>query len=80
MRLGKLYPPTSLIKRLVNVAILQLTKDVLARTASVCFSYPFQVVFLRTAAQFIWKEEVYTGMFDSFKKIYRQEGLRGFYG
>ncbi|GAV09500.1 hypothetical protein RvY_19032 [Ramazzottius varieornatus] len=57
-----------------------LTKDVLARTASVCFSYPFQVVFLRTAAQFIWKEEVYTGMFDSFKKIYRQEGLRGFYG
>ncbi|XP_055327530.1 mitochondrial carrier homolog 2-like [Paramacrobiotus metropolitanus] len=57
-----------------------LSKEVSARVLSVSLSYPFQVLFVRTAAQFIWKERIYRGFFGSFVQIYQEEGFRGFYG
>lgn len=40
---------------------------------------PFHVISLRTMAQMLGKENIYSGVWESCKEIYNTEGIRGFY-
>ncbi|KAL1117032.1 hypothetical protein AAG570_004360 [Ranatra chinensis] len=56
-----------------------LTRDVVGRTVSIVASHPFQVIALRTMAQFVGGEEKYSGILASIAEIYREQGVSGFF-
>ncbi|XP_071442970.1 mitochondrial carrier homolog 2-like [Hetaerina americana] len=58
---------------------LCLTRDVVGRTVAVVVSHPFQVVAVRTMAQFVGGETLYSGLFASFREIYREGGILGYF-
>lgn len=50
-----------------------------ARCAAVIVSQPFHVIAIRSMAQFIGRETIYTTMTGSIVEIYRDEGILGFF-
>ncbi|XP_046389493.1 mitochondrial carrier homolog 2-like [Ischnura elegans] len=58
---------------------LCLSRDVVGRTVAVVVSHPFQVVAVRTMAQFVGGETLYSGLFSSFRELYREGGVLGFF-
>lgn len=57
----------------------QSTKETVARCSAVIISQPFHVIALRTMAEFVGHETIYTNIFSSAGEIYNQEGLTGFF-
>ena len=41
--------------------------------------HPFNVIVVRTIAQHVGKESIYSGLWSSIREIYNEEGLSGFY-
>lgn len=59
---------------------LQITaRDMLGRTVAVISTQPFQVIAVRSIAQFVGGETVYNGLISAFKEIYSNEGIFGFF-
>jgi carrier protein len=63
----------------VQYFIKTTLRDSVARTAAVVASHPFQVITIRTMAQFIGGEIVYNGPLSAFKEIWKREGISGFF-
>lgn len=42
-------------------------------------TYPLEVVMKRLITQTGRKDKVYNGLIDAFKKIFREDGIKGFY-
>lgn len=57
----------------------QSIKETIARGTAVIISQPFHVIALRTMAEFIGHESLYTNMFTASGEIYQQEGVMGFF-
>lgn len=57
----------------------QSTKETVARCSAVIISQPFHVIALRTMAEFVGHETLYTNIFSSAGEIYNQEGVAGFF-
>ncbi|XP_058829526.1 mitochondrial carrier homolog 2 [Topomyia yanbarensis] len=57
----------------------QLKRNLVVHTAGVVISQPFHVISIRMMAQFVGREKIYTGMWQSIKEIWTQDGLFGFF-
>lgn len=53
--------------------------NVLANCAVQLVVHPFHVISMRTVAQYIGKESLYSSLWSSIKEIYNTQGLSGFY-
>ncbi|XP_028397024.1 mitochondrial carrier homolog 2-like [Dendronephthya gigantea] len=51
----------------------------ISRATSTIVTYPFQVVSIRMIAQFVGKETKYTGIIQSVREIYSEEGISGLF-
>ncbi|KFM68378.1 Mitochondrial carrier-like protein, partial [Stegodyphus mimosarum] len=56
-----------------------LIKETAARCVMIIVSHPLHIITIRTMAQFVGREEIYGGIFASFKEIFRQDGVLGFF-
>ncbi|RWS29954.1 mitochondrial carrier 2-like protein [Leptotrombidium deliense] len=56
-----------------------ITEETICKVVSISVSYPFQVLLIRSCAQFIGKETVYDSMPSAIRNIYTNEGFLGFY-
>lgn len=65
-------------QRIVNF-VKRTLKLMTAKCAALFVSHPFNVVCLRYMAQFVGREEKYTGIFTSIVEIYREEGVAGLF-
>jgi len=57
----------------------QSIKETIARGSAVIISQPFHVIALRTMAEFVGHESLYTNMFTASGEIYQKEGIMGFF-
>ncbi|XP_055607143.1 mitochondrial carrier homolog 2-like [Uranotaenia lowii] len=57
----------------------QLKRNVVVHTAGVVISHPFHVISIRMMAQFVGREKIYTGLWQSIREIWSQEGIAGFF-
>ncbi|XP_078481339.1 mitochondrial carrier homolog 2 [Ciona intestinalis] len=55
------------------------TREMVARCSAVIVSQPFHVIAIRTMAEFVGQETIYTNIFTSTAEIYREEGILGFF-
>ncbi|XP_074662485.1 mitochondrial carrier homolog 2-like [Tubulanus polymorphus] len=55
------------------------SKETVARVAGIIVNQPFQVIMVRSMAQFIGRETQYNSVFSSFQDIYEKEGILGFF-
>lgn len=53
--------------------------EMAARCAGAVVSQPFQVIMVRSMAQFVGGEDKYNGLFASIVTIYREDGILGFF-
>ncbi|XP_013771876.1 mitochondrial carrier homolog 2-like [Limulus polyphemus] len=53
--------------------------EMVARCVAIVISQPFQVITVRTMAQFVGREEKYTGIFSSLRELYKEDGILGFF-
>ncbi|XP_061177063.1 mitochondrial carrier homolog 2-like [Saccostrea echinata] len=58
---------------------IKTSREVTAKCVAIFCSHPFQVIAIRTMAQFIGEETMYNNIFSSISEIYRIEGFSGFY-
>jgi len=63
----------------LQVFIKATLRDSVARSAAVVASHPFQVITIRTMAQFIGSEITYNGPFSAIKEIWNRGGIFGFF-
>lgn len=56
-----------------------LIRDGIVIITGLVFSHPFYVISVRQMGQFVGREIVYTGVYDSFREIWNQNGIMGFY-
>ncbi|KAG8226498.1 hypothetical protein J437_LFUL007380 [Ladona fulva] len=56
-----------------------LSRDVVGRTVAVVVSHPLHVMAVRTMAQFVGGETIYSGLFGSIQALYRESGITGFF-
>ncbi len=54
-------------------------RGILTQSAVHLISHPFRVIYVRSIAQYIGREQIYTSVWQSMKEIYREEGISGFY-
>lgn len=57
----------------------QLKRNLVVHTAGVVISQPFHVISIRMMAQFVGRERIYTGLWQSIREIWTQDGLFGFF-
>lgn len=57
----------------------QLKRNLVVHTAGVVISHPFHVISIRMMAQFVGREKLYSGLWQSIKEIWSQEGIFGFF-
>ncbi|KAG8182158.1 hypothetical protein JTE90_014567 [Oedothorax gibbosus] len=57
----------------------ELIKVSVARCVTLIVSHPFHMITIRTIAQFVGREENYSGIFGSLREIYHQDGILGFF-
>lgn len=57
----------------------QLKRNLVVHTAGVAISQPFHVISVRMMAQFVGREKIYTGIWQSIREIWSQEGIFGFF-
>lgn len=65
-------------QRIVNF-VKRTFKLMTAKCAALFVAQPFNVVCFRYMAQFVGREEKYTGIFTSIVEIYREEGVLGLF-
>lgn len=58
---------------------MQTSREVIAKIVATIASHPFHVIALRSMAQFVGKEELYSGPLVSVQEIYNNEGIGGFF-
>nr|XP_022295193.1 mitochondrial carrier homolog 2-like [Crassostrea virginica] len=58
---------------------IKTSREVVAKSVAIVCSQPFQVIAIRTMAQFIGEETMYNNIFSSISEIYRLEGFSGFF-
>lgn len=58
---------------------MQTSREVIAKIVATIASHPFHVIALRSMAQFVGKEELYSGPLVSVQEIYSNEGIAGFF-
>ncbi|XP_071490895.1 mitochondrial carrier homolog 2-like [Diadema antillarum] len=59
--------------------LVQMSKDSVSHVCAIVVSQPFNVVMVRTMAQFIGKETKYSGWFQPYVEIYNDGGIRGLF-
>uniref|UniRef100_H2YYM7 Mitochondrial carrier homolog 2 n=1 Tax=Ciona savignyi TaxID=51511 RepID=H2YYM7_CIOSA len=59
--------------------ISQTTREMAARCSAIIISQPFHVIAIRTMAEFVGHETIYTNIFTSTAEIYREDGILGFF-
>ncbi|XP_065086772.1 mitochondrial carrier homolog 2 [Ochlerotatus camptorhynchus] len=57
----------------------QLKRNLVVHTAGVVISQPFHVISVRMMAQFVGREKMYSGVWQSIREIWSQEGIFGFF-
>lgn len=57
----------------------QLKRSLVVHTAGVVISQPFHVISIRMMAQFVGREKLYSGVWQSIREIWSQEGIFGFF-
>lgn len=57
----------------------QLKRNLVVHTAGVVISQPFHVISIRMMAQFVGREKVYSGVLQSIREIWSQDGILGFF-
>ncbi|XP_055532259.1 mitochondrial carrier homolog 2 [Wyeomyia smithii] len=57
----------------------QLKRNLVVHTAGVVISQPFHVISIRMMAQFVGREKIYSGLWQSIREIWSQDGLFGFF-
>lgn len=57
----------------------QLKRNLVVHTAGVVISQPFHVISVRMMAQFVGREKIYSGVWQSIREIWSQEGISGFF-
>ena len=57
----------------------QMRRNLVVHTAGVVLSQPFHVISIRMMAQFVGRERIYTGLWQSIREIWTQEGIFGFF-
>ncbi|XP_053687481.1 mitochondrial carrier homolog 2 [Sabethes cyaneus] len=56
-----------------------LKRNLVVHTAGVVISQPFHVISIRMMAQFVGRERIYSGLWQSIKEIWSQDGPLGFF-
>ncbi|XP_030849986.1 mitochondrial carrier homolog 2-like [Strongylocentrotus purpuratus] len=59
--------------------MLQMSKDSVAHLCAVVVSQPFNVIMIRSMAQFIGKETKYSGWISPYFEVYNDSGIRGLF-
>lgn len=59
--------------------VATLSRDFVGRTVAVVISHPFHVMAVRTMAQFVGGETLYSGIFASIREMYKESGVMGFF-
>ncbi|XP_063971081.1 mitochondrial carrier homolog 2-like [Lytechinus pictus] len=59
--------------------MLQMSKDSVAHFCAVVVTQPFNVVMVRSMAQFIGRETKYSGWISPYTEIYNDSGIKGFF-
>ncbi|XP_055621313.1 mitochondrial carrier homolog 2 [Toxorhynchites rutilus septentrionalis] len=57
----------------------QLKRNLVVHTAGVVISQPFHVISIRMMAQFVGREKLYSGVWQSIREIWSEEGIFGFF-
>uniref|UniRef100_A0A1Q3FB59 Putative mitochondrial carrier n=1 Tax=Culex tarsalis TaxID=7177 RepID=A0A1Q3FB59_CULTA len=57
----------------------QLKRNLVVHTAGVVISQPFHVISIRMMAQFVGRERIYSGLWQSIREIWTQDGVFGFF-
>lgn len=57
----------------------QLKRNLVVHTAGVVISQPFHVISIRMMAQFVGRERIYSGLWQSIREIWTQDGPFGFF-
>ncbi|KAL1402334.1 hypothetical protein pipiens_006142 [Culex pipiens pipiens] len=57
----------------------QLKRNLVVHTAGVIISQPFHVISIRMMAQFVGRERIYSGLWQSIREIWTQDGVFGFF-
>ncbi|XP_040009118.1 mitochondrial carrier homolog 1-like isoform X2 [Xiphias gladius] len=60
--------------------VQETTHEMIIQCLSRVATHPFHVMSVRCMAQFVGREVKYSGMFSCFIKIFKDEGVAGFYG
>uniref|UniRef100_A0A182J251 Mitochondrial carrier n=1 Tax=Anopheles atroparvus TaxID=41427 RepID=A0A182J251_ANOAO len=59
--------------------IEDVQRDMVVHCAGVVISQPFHVISVRMMAQFIGREQIYGGLWQSVKEVWKTEGITGFF-
>jgi len=59
--------------------LLTTLRESVSRAAGILASHPLHIIALRTMAEFVGRDGLYTGVLCSFGVIYEQEGVLGFF-
>ncbi|XP_076304452.1 mitochondrial carrier homolog 2-like isoform X2 [Tachypleus tridentatus] len=62
----------------ILIHVRHTINEMVARCIAIVISQPFQVITVRTMAQFVGREEKYVGIFSSLRELYREDGILGF--
>ncbi|XP_065668880.1 mitochondrial carrier homolog 2 isoform X2 [Hydra vulgaris] len=57
----------------------EVGNEAVAKSAGLFVSYPLQLISIRMMVQFVGRETEYRSLFSSFKEIYKEEGILGFF-
>ncbi|KAG7211280.1 hypothetical protein KM043_010585 [Ampulex compressa] len=59
--------------------IQECIRDLITKMVGIIVSHPFDVIMIRMMAQFVGRETKYSGLIGSFKEVYRENGIMGYY-
>ncbi|GAB0089855.1 mitochondrial carrier homolog 2 [Sergentomyia squamirostris] len=57
----------------------KLKREIVIHTSTILITQPFQVISIRTMAQFVGKETVYSSIMCAIREIYKEHGIMGFF-
>lgn len=63
----------------ISIFVHGLIKETAARCVQIVISHPLHIITIRTMAQFVGREETYSGIFGSLKEIFVTDGILGFF-
>ncbi|XP_028652876.1 mitochondrial carrier homolog 1-like [Erpetoichthys calabaricus] len=67
------------IKTTLNKVVTETSHEMVVQCVSWVLIHPFHVISVRCMAQFVGREVKYSGLFGSIVRIYKEEGLMGFF-